>query len=598
MQFNLYAALTLTNAVVSGILSIIAWRRRKAPGATIVTLLYLALTVWSLLYTLELSSTRIEVEIFWAQTEYLGIVSVPMLWLVFSLIYTERRAWLSGKRWLWLLVEPLLVFGAVWSNPLHYQWWEQTSQATINGIPQMDVVHGLLFWLHTAYSYLLMLAGSGLLFVHWRSSRGLYRRQAGILLIAALVPWLANFIYLAGLNPLEGLDLTPFAFTITSLMMSWALFRYRLLDVVPVARDRVLESMNEAVIVLDDKNRIVDLNPAARRLIVPQRGVIGQPAGDALQRWPDLVEQYRDVEEAQAVLVLDTDAGQRHFDLRISPILDIHGMRLGRLVVANDITERVESESALRQAMQTAEAASRAKSIFLATMSHELRTPLAVILGYSEILQKKAEKQQDASLAQRLDKIQGAGNQLLEMIERILEYAQLDAGTLPLDKQRFDIAPMVMETVMDLREAVEKNGNTLNVQIADTSTLYGDARRLRQALVSLLDNAIKFTQDGQITVSVQRRQTADGKWVDICVSDTGIGMSAEQQAEIFTPFTQADNSSTRAYGGIGLSLTFSRRLVELMGGVLIVKSAPGEGSTFTISLPDIPEASDSSLRPA
>ena len=184
------------------------------------------------------------------------------------------------------------------------------------------------------------------------------------------------------------------------------------------------------------------------------------------------------------------------------------------------------------------------------------------------------------------------------MIERILEYAQLDAGTLPLDKQRFDIAPMVMETVMDLREAVEKNGNTLNVQIADTSTLYGDARRLRQALVSLLDNAIKFTQDGQITVSVQRRQTADGKWVDICVSDTGIGMSAEQQAEIFTPFTQADNSSTRAYGGIGLSLTFSRRLVELMGGVLIVKSAPGEGSTFTISLPDIPEASDSSLRPA
>jgi PAS domain S-box-containing protein len=181
-----------------------------------------------------------------------------------------------------------------------------------------------------------------------RSSRP-YRDQIGIVLIGVFIPWIANALYILGLNPLPRLNLTPLAFTLTGLVMAWALFRYKLLDLVPVARDKVMENMSDGVIVLDALDRIVDINPAAQKLIDrPLIDIIGQPIEQILVERPDLIESYGDLPEAHAQIVLGEGAEQRYYDLHISPLYGRREKLSGRLIVLHDITERQQTEETLQ----------------------------------------------------------------------------------------------------------------------------------------------------------------------------------------------------------------------------------------------------------
>jgi signal transduction histidine kinase/CheY-like chemotaxis protein len=228
--------------------------------------------------------------------------------------------------------------------------------------------------------------------------------------------------------------------------------------------------------------------------------------------------------------------------------------------------------------------ASKHKSEFLANMSHELRTPLNAILSYSQLLREEAEDTgQDESIAD-LDKIHAAGEHLLRLINDILDLSKIEAGRMDLYLETFDVPTMVHEAVAVVRPLVEKNVNTLVVECAaDLGTMHADQVKVRQALLNLLSNAAKFTEQGTVTLAV-RRGSGDGL-ISFAVSDTGIGMTEEQLGRLFEAFSQADSSTTRRYGGTGLGLAISRHFCRLMGGDVQVESEPARGSTFTITLP-------------
>ncbi|MCM5571628.1 ATP-binding protein [Burkholderiaceae bacterium FT117] len=246
-------------------------------------------------------------------------------------------------------------------------------------------------------------------------------------------------------------------------------------------------------------------------------------------------------------------------------------------------TERVEAE----RARELAESANRAKSAFLANMSHELRTPLNAIIGYSEMLQEDLGDQADAALLDDLKKIQGAGKHLLGLINDVLDLAKIEAGKIDLVVDRFSPGLVIEEVCATALPLVRKQGNQLEKRVpADLGTITGDSIRLRQVLLNLLSNAGKFTHDGSVTVSASRAAGDDGaECLRLEVADTGIGMSDEQRAKLFRPFTQADSTTTRKYGGTGLGLAISKRLVELMGGRIEVRSALGRGTSFIVTLP-------------
>ncbi|TAG01458.1 MAG: PAS domain S-box protein [Oscillatoriales cyanobacterium] len=310
-----------------------------------------------------------------------------------------------------------------------------------------------------------------------------------------------------------------------------------------------------------------------------------------------------------------TKAGEVRDWLMSGELIDL-GSTQCVLIMTSDITERLRSEE-FRRAALAAETANRSKTIFLANMSHELRTPLNAIIGYSELLQEDARDLDAEEFIDDLQKINTAGQHLLGLIKDILDFTKIEAGHIDLHIETFTILNLVQEVVGTIAPMANKNSNILEIQCPeDIGSMQSDLTKLRQSLLNLLSNASKFTSSGAISFTVtrcaetpaeaaQRRKkqgayrglnplenssyswSASQDWIVFTVKDTGIGMSSEQLVKIFEPFTQADSSTTKRFGGTGLGLTITKKFCEMMGGDITASSELEKGSTFTIRLPAI-----------
>ena len=233
-QYTPYALPLVAAAAVTVTLALYSWHRRPAPGATVFVLLVLAVSEWSLTYALELDSADLSAKIFFDALEFFGIVIIPAAWLALALCYTGREKWLTPRNWALLSVEPAVALLLVWTNSFHGLIWGNVGLDTIGTFAFLDETPGVGFWVHTVYSYTLLLIGVLLLIQAFARAPRLYRRQLISLLLGVLVPWLANALSLLGLSPVPEFDLTPFALTVSAAVMAWGLFRFRLLDIVPV----------------------------------------------------------------------------------------------------------------------------------------------------------------------------------------------------------------------------------------------------------------------------------------------------------------------------------------------------------------------------
>jgi PAS domain S-box-containing protein len=352
--------------------------------------------------------------------------------------------------------------------------------------------------------------------------------------------------------------------------------------------EALVEASPVAIATLDRGGRVVSWNAGAERLF-------GWTPAEALEReLDDLVAtgspELRAEAEAYSRQVLE--GGRSHFISRRSrkdgtlvdveaaavPVI-VEGRELGYVAVYHDITE-------LLRARREAEAASQAKSAFLATMSHELRTPLNAIIGLSEMLGQHPQRFGTEKAAEPLGRILRAGRHLLNLINDLLDLSKIEAGKLELVAEEFEVRPLVDEVMETARPLAEKNRNALSATCPpDLVPLRADRKRLMQVLLNLLSNACKFTQGGRVELAVALRRSPDGAWIDFAVSDTGIGITPEQMPRLFKEFTQAEASTQQKFGGTGLGLAISRRLSRLMGGELTARSEPGKGSTFTARLP-------------
>ena len=286
--------------------------------------------------------------------------------------------------------------------------------------------------------------------------------------------------------------------------------------------------------------------------------------------------------------VRNRDGEYRLFAVKGRPVRNPDGTIREWVGVHADITEREAYEAALEEARDAAEEHSRAKSRFLANMSHELRTPLSAVIGYSEMLEEEAEELGQDSLLKDLGKIKSNAQHLLGLINDVLDLSKVEAEKMELYPEDIGVAAFVTDAAGTVEALVAKKGNVLGLDVADdVGRARTDATKLRQCVLNLLSNAAKFTEGGTITLSAAREVDVDGDWLRFTVRDTGIGMNSEQVGRLFERFTQADESTTRNYGGTGLGLALSRAFAQLLGGDITVDSVEGQGTSFTLRVPAV-----------
>ncbi len=360
---------------------------------------------------------------------------------------------------------------------------------------------------------------------------------------------------------------------------------------------KVIQSSPDGIITINQKGIIQSFSASAERIfgyfsdeVIGKNLKILMPKKIALEH-DYYLEKYIPGEPSTIVSntrVLDArrkDGSVFKMELRVECI-ELEDGDIMFLGTTRDITVQLQMEAEVNQAKEDALAANASKSAFLANMSHELRTPMNAIIGYSEMLAEDAEDDGLDEMLGDLNKITTAGRHLLSLINDILDLSKIEAGKMDLFIEEFDFSEIANEVSDTALSLVQANGNKLAVEIGDgLSNLEGDLTKTRQMLFNLISNAAKFTENGTITLSGQKYESRGSDWVRFSISDTGIGIPADKLDKIFQEFSQADDSTTRNYGGTGLGLALTRRFAQMMGGDIRVESAEGVGSSFIIEIP-------------
>lgn len=348
-QFHPYAVVLFISALTTLITSIIVLRR-DVPGARVLSGTLASSFVWSGAYALSWSLGTLDEKLIWLKITYLGVVAVPTLFLVFTLNITQYDNWLTGRTLLMLGIMPLATLVLVWFRPGLF--FAGISLGQKDGFAVLHLGRGIGFWINTVYSYAVILLALIVLGVSaWRANL-FFRRQYLVILFAAVIPFATSILTQLTYRELTDLDLVPLSFAISGVLFVYAIFRYQFMDLLPIARGHLIESMSDGVLVLDAQGRIVDVNPAMKNFLEDHEtsALLGRKFAEVLKTWAHTAEQLMDGLETRMEIKLPHKPS-RYLDLRMTPLYDDQNRLSGRLIVFRDITDRKEVEKDLRRAM-------------------------------------------------------------------------------------------------------------------------------------------------------------------------------------------------------------------------------------------------------
>ena len=575
----------IVGALITLALSVYALPRRDYPTVPYFLFGSLLVFIWCILSCFELLAINLSIREGISNAMYFSIAFTCVLWLLFALSFARKYTWLQLKVVLFICVIPLATSILAVANPNDIMFGPSSFTVEDGRIIFMKD-YRLWFFIHTAYSYFLVLSGTVLLVHHVLDKDEISKQQAYIMIGGAVIPFVANIAFLFFREQFKGIDLTPVAMSISVLFFAVGIFKYRLFDLVPAARATIFDCLDDPVFVLDTQNRIVDCNPSAAQLLEKEpTEYLGKPF---LQQFPQPLEILDYDAPSMAEISIPSEHGPTHYSITAKPLTGKTIKHLGCLITLHDITVLKQNEVQLTRAKERAEAATEFKSEFLATMSHEIRTPMNGVLGFTTLLMDTPLNKEQRGY---IETIRNSGKTLLALIDDILDFSKIEAGKVEFEYHPFFLHGCIEEAVAAVAGNASRKGLDISFYIDPNvpAAIKGDYTRVQQIIFNLLSNAVKFTTRGEIILTLSCLEipadSVSPYLLQISVQDTGIGIPTDRLSTIFDSFTQADNSTTRRFGGTGLGLSICKRLCNMMGGQIHAESAENEGSKFYFTLP-------------
>lgn len=605
MYLNYYSLPLIALVIILAILLFQVRKHKDATGTTCFSLLLICITIYSFFYALEISSSNFKEALNFYKLEYIGIPFVPAFFLTFTIRYTGKKRWLNTPAIVALFSVPLTSMILVFTTGEHNLYHEEIFLSNETIFPALVFEPGIWYTIQQFYSILCILFAQLLLLNMWIEVMPAFRKQVTIVMTGSIIPFITLLLYLSGLFS-QGVDPIPYSLTFCVLIIYLGMTRYKLLDITPLARSVLFDRLPEGVIVLDEMKRIVDCNSSAANYLQITQNDIGKIANKVLDSWPEIISpENTSISKKKDNIIVRKNIHENDFwfSLEFLPLTIENDDRVGQMIIISDITESKKAEEKLLETNRDlaratehaqhmtarAEMANRTKTEFLANMSHEIRTPLNGIIGFSDILMDTDLKESQLNY---LNIVYNSANKLLMLINDLLDFSTIESGDFKLNNEQVQLEYLLKNIISDFEQETREKKLKIRLNLATKIPEYviTDHTRLKQILIKLLDNAVKFTEEGEIELRVETF-LVPGKQNDMrfkfSIIDTGIGIYEEDKIRIFESFSQADGSTTRKYGGTGMGLSLSNRLLELMDSKLELESEPGKGSTFffEITLP-------------
>ncbi len=527
-------------------------------------------------YLFEVTAPTMEAALVAVKMQYLGSLVMPICYCYFVFMYCFEEAPIKLLKFLAVIDAGLLVM--VLTCDHHSIFYKQVEwQTTPQGHSYLYLVYGPGYVVFMVCAILIPYVMSlyALIRASARKGEDMIDRKYSLILALSVLPVLALYAYVTKLT--RAYDFTPMVTGVVLSCVVILVWSRKVYDFGSLASGTLLNSMSDGVIALDEKKRVVNYNPAAAAIFQELNShAIGRSAAD-IANFPKIAEG----EEGQSEFSL----GDRFYQSHVEHISDRFDVMKGYVVVVLDMTEMRNRIEEIKQVRIQAEQANQAKSEFLANMSHEIRTPMNAIVGLSDIIMEESKGRKVYSYA---CDIKSASQNLLALINDILDLSKVEAGKMELVNKEYHIKSVVDEVINMMEGAASKKGILLKCEydMSVPCRYRGDDGRVRQILINLLNNGLKFTKEGYVKLSVSGvpGENPGTERLHMEVEDTGCGIKEEDLEKIFENFSQVDARQNRTAEGTGLGLSISRRLVELMGGSIRVESVYGEGTTFILEI--------------